>query len=108
VFDTRSGELSVRREGRLLAMDFPAKPPAACDSPAGMLEALGGKPLEVLKADYYLVVYETEDEVRSLAPNMAALRASGAAAVIVAAHGDDVDFVSRFFAPGYGLDEETR
>jgi PhzF family phenazine biosynthesis protein len=105
-FDTRSGELTVRRQGALLSMDFPSKPPFACNAPAGMLEALGGEPLEVLKGHYYLVVYETEKDVCSLAPDMAALRASGAGAVIVSAQGDQVDFVSRFFAPGYGIDED--
>lgn len=105
-FDTRSGELSVLRQGERLAMDFPAKPPSPCEPPPGLLEALGGQPLEVLKADYYLVVYETEAAVRALRPNFGALRAATADGVIAAAPGEEVDFVSRFFAPAYGIDED--
>lgn len=106
VFDTRSGELAVARQGKLLAMDFPSKPPAPCQPPAGLLEALGGEPLEVLKADYHLVTYDAEAAVRALRPNFQALRTVEARAVIVAAPGDEADFVSRFFAPAFGLDED--
>lgn len=105
-FDTRSGELIVRRAGDLLLMDFPSKPPAPCEPPPNLLEALGGQPLEVLKADYYLVVYETEKEILALKPNMEMLGAIEGAAVIVSAHGEEVDFVSRFFAPAYGIAED--
>ncbi|MCW5979317.1 MAG: PhzF family phenazine biosynthesis protein [Bryobacteraceae bacterium] len=105
-FDTRSGELAVRRDGALLAMDFPSIPPVPCEPPAGLLEALGGEPLETLRGKYHLVVYGDEGEVRALTPNMAALAAIENCAVIVSAHGDEVDFVSRFFAPGYGIAED--
>ena len=106
VFDTRSGELSVQRSGRLLSMDFPSLPPSPAEPPPGLLEGLGGEPLEVLKANYYLVVYSSEAEIRELKPNFSVLGAIDRLAVIVAAHGDEVDFVSRFFAPGYGLLED--
>jgi PhzF family phenazine biosynthesis protein len=105
VFNTLSGELAVTREGELLAMDFPAKPPRPCDPPPGLLEALGGEPIEALKADYFLVTYEDERAVRALRPDFRALAALGAA-VIVAGPGEEVDFVSRFFAPAYGIDED--
>jgi predicted PhzF superfamily epimerase YddE/YHI9 len=105
-FDTRSGQLTVTRRGERLAMDFPAKPPLPCEPPPGLLEALGGEPLEVLKADYYLVIYETEAAVRALRPDFAALRAASGIGVIVAAPGERADFVSRFFAPAYGIDED--
>ena len=105
-FDTRSGELVVRSDGDMLSMDFPSKPPAPCEPPANLLEALGGHPLEVLKADYYLVVYETEAEVRGLQPDMELLASIEDATVIVSAHGEEVDFVSRFFCPGFGIPED--
>ncbi|MCP5119085.1 MAG: PhzF family phenazine biosynthesis protein [bacterium] len=106
IFHSRSGELIVKRDGDMMTMDFPSKPPAPAEAPAGMLEALGGDPLEVLKADYWLVVYGSESEVRALAPSMAQLGAIKDAAVICAGPGDEVDFVSRFFAPAYGIDED--
>jgi PhzF family phenazine biosynthesis protein len=106
VFETRSGDLKVQREGEMLAMDLPAKPPSPAEPPEGLLEALGGDPLEVLKADYWLVVYGSEADVRALAPDMVRLRAASETPVIVSAVGDEVDFVSRFFAPGYGIPED--
>jgi PhzF family phenazine biosynthesis protein len=106
VFDTRSGELSVQRDGRTLSMDFPSLAPSPCEPPAGLLEALGGDPLEVLKATYYLAVYGSEAEIRALKPDMTALASADRTPVIAASHGDDVDFVSRFFAPGFGVPED--
>lgn len=106
LFDTRSGELTVVRDGDLLTMDFPAKPPESADPPPGLLEALGGEPVEILKADYWLVVYSSEAEVRMLAPNMTALASATGTAVIVSAASDEVDFVSRFFAPSMGIAED--
>lgn len=106
-FDTRKGELSVRRdEEGLLRMDFPALPAKPADSPEGMLEALGGSPTEVLLADDYLVRYSEEREVREVDPDFAALSGLGARGVIVTAPGDTVDFVSRFFAPDCGVPED--
>jgi PhzF family phenazine biosynthesis protein len=105
VFDTLSGELAATREGRLLVLDFPAKPPQPCEPPAGLLEALGGEPIEVLKADYLLVTYENEEAVGRLRPNFCALADLGTP-VIVAAPGEEADFVSRFFAPAYGINED--
>jgi len=106
VFDTRSGELRVQRDGDMLGMDLPAKPPSPADPPDGLFEALGGDPLEVLRADYWLVIYGSEADVRELAPDMTRLQAATETPVIVSAVGDDVDFVSRFFAPSYGVPED--
>ncbi len=105
VFDTRSGELVVARDGDRLAMDFPSKPPQPCEPPPTLLEALGGEPIEVLRADYYLVVYGSEAEIRALAPDCRRL-APLDSPVIATAPGDEVDFVSRFFAPCFGIDED--
>ena len=99
-FETRRGLLSVRRDGELLRMDFPACPARPCRPPERLLAALGGSAVEVLKADDYLVVYEDEEEIRGLRPDLQRLLGLEARGVIVTAPGDDVDFVSRFFAPG--------
>jgi PhzF family phenazine biosynthesis protein len=105
-FQTRSGELVVRREGDRYAMDFPARPPAECQPHPDLIRALGGNPERVLGARDYLVVYGSEAEVRSLKPDMARLAATDRFAVIVTAAGRDVDFVSRFFAPAKGVPED--
>ena len=105
-FQTRSGKLSVRREGDLLLMDFPSRKPALCAIPEGLGKILGREPREVLSARDLLVVYQTEAEVRDLTPKMEAILALEQFAVIVTAPGQRVDFVSRFFAPKAGVPED--
>jgi PhzF family phenazine biosynthesis protein len=105
-FRTRSGELVVRRKGELLSMDFPARPPKQCALDAAVAAALGKPPRELWESRDYLAVYESEDEVQALAPDMKALAAVGHFAVIVTAPGRTSDFVSRFFAPASGVDED--
>lgn len=103
----RAGVLGVERRGRDLVLDFPARAPKPCDAPSGLLDALGGTPIEVLASERdVLVVYRTEAEVARLAPSMAPLAALGQVGVIASARGERVDFVSRFFAPGMGVDED--
>ena len=105
-FSTRSGELRVAREGDLLTLDFPAMAPQRCAIPEGFGEALGCMPAEMLAADDWVAVLDSEAEVRALAPNFYALRAFDKRGVVVTAPGEQVDFVSRFFAPKYGIPED--
>jgi predicted PhzF superfamily epimerase YddE/YHI9 len=108
-FASRSGELIVRRDGTLLAMDFPARIPTPCPSPEGLIDGLGAEPLETLAAQHYLAVFPDETVVRGLAPRMERLAALDRPAVIVTAPvGADGsgDFVSRFFAPANGVPED--
>jgi predicted PhzF superfamily epimerase YddE/YHI9 len=105
-FDTHSGELVVKRKGDLLVMDFPSRPPSKVEVHPELVPALGGAPTDVLGARDYLVRYSTVDEVRSLKPNMEALKTVDRFAVIVTAPGTDCDFVSRFFAPSKGIPED--
>jgi PhzF family phenazine biosynthesis protein len=106
-FHTKSGPLTVRRDGESLAMDFPSRPPSRCETPAGLAAALGKEPCEVWKSRDLMAVFETEDEVRALAPSFDRIRALGVHAVIVTAPGSrEVDFVSRFFAPLVGVPED--
>lgn len=106
-FRTRSGRLAVRRtEEGLLRMDFPARPAEPCEAPTAMLEALGGSPTAVLRATDFLLRYDSESEVRELRPDFVRLSGLGARGVIVTAPGSDCDFVSRFFAPDFGIPED--
>jgi PhzF family phenazine biosynthesis protein len=105
-FWTKSGELVVERRGDILAMNFPARRPQPVDACDGLLKAIGGEPQLVLAARDYLLVYETEAEVRALQPDMGALLKIDKFAVIVSAPGDTCDFVSRFFAPAKGVPED--
>lgn len=105
-FMTRSGELTVTRNGDLFTLDFPSLTPEPQPANPGLIAALGGSPKELLAARDYLVVYESEDEVRALKPNMEALCGIDRFAVIVTAPGRNSDFVSRFFAPAKGINED--
>ena len=105
VFHTRSGPLTVTREGELFTLDLPARKADFTPAPAGLFDALGRRPRHALKAKYWLVVYDSEEEVRALKPDMEGLKRVGAP-VIVSAPGQEVDFVSRFFAPTVGVPED--
>ena len=105
-FDTRSGELIVTRDGEMLSMDFPSRKPEPCAVDSRLKRTLGGKPQHVLGARDYFVVYESEDEIRALTPDLRELAKMDRFATIVTAPGKLVDFVSRFFAPAAGVDED--
>jgi PhzF family phenazine biosynthesis protein len=106
VFSTKSGELRVKRENNLFIMDFPSQPPVPCDAPGDLLAGLAITPKEVLKSEDYLVVVESEDNIRNLAPDFERLKRLDLRGIIVTAPGGDADFVSRFFAPGIGITED--
>jgi predicted PhzF superfamily epimerase YddE/YHI9 len=105
-FSTRSGELAVSRAGELLEMDFPSRPGKPVAVTDALAEALGARPREAHLARDLLVIFDTETQVRSLRPDFPRIAALDAFAVIASAPGDDVDFVSRFFAPGAGIPED--
>ena len=108
-FHTRSGILTVAQVGDGFEMDFPARPPQPCETPAGLLAALGLKAALVMKLRDYLVVVDQVEQVRALSPDIAALAKLdiGTAGAIVTAAGEGgVDYVCRFFAPSIGIDED--
>lgn len=106
-FATRSGELQVRRAGGKLAMDFPAKRPEPVDMPAGLLQALGLSDAQaLLRTDDYLVVIEDETLIDGLKPDFAALAAFDVRGVAVTAPSASFDFVSRWFGPRVGVNED--
>lgn len=113
-FATLSGVLTATRQGDQIELNFPATPAAPVSPPPALLSALGVTPhytpLYVGKNQFdYLVEVATADEVRQLRPDFAALRAVPGRGVIVTSRGDghaDVDFVSRFFGPNAGIDED--
>ncbi|MCG8607762.1 PhzF family phenazine biosynthesis protein [bacterium] len=105
-FETRSGRLIVYEDGDLLAMDFPSHPPKACTPPPQLLAGLKLDPEEVLQSANYFVVYNRQQDVLQLRPNMNELKELGNFGVIVTARGEGSDFVSRYFAPQFGIDED--
>jgi PhzF family phenazine biosynthesis protein len=107
VFETLSGSLAVDRRDGLLELDFPARPAAPADAGAGLVSALGAKPLEVLRSEFmWLCVYASEADVRAISPDFPALARVNPGKIIVTAPGTDCDFVSRFFVPYAGISED--
>ncbi len=105
-FLSKSGPLVVERGGELLSMEFPSRPGEACEMPAGLADALGAAPREVLLSRDLMAVFDDEDQVRALKPDFRRVRELGVHAVCVTAPGRECDFVSRFFAPLLGIDED--
>jgi predicted PhzF superfamily epimerase YddE/YHI9 len=108
-FQTRSGFLAARRAGGWIEMDFPATPVEETTAPDGLGRALGVSARHVGRSRFdYLVELENETAVRSVRPDLSALRALESRGVIVTARSDrsEDDFVSRFFAPRAGIDED--
>ena len=105
-FESRSGTLRVTREGKRLCLDFPAIKLERSGAPPQLIEGLGTQPLEVWNAMDYMVVFASEDDVRELQPSFEPIAAVTKRGVIVTAPGKKVDFVSRFFAPAAGIDED--
>jgi PhzF family phenazine biosynthesis protein len=106
VFDTRRGELTVEKNGTLLEMNFPAIPLQRTPIIERLAEGLGHQPTEVLAGVDYLVVFDDEATVRSLVPDQTLLGQLELRGVIATAPGVEEDFVSRFFAPKFGLPED--
>jgi predicted PhzF superfamily epimerase YddE/YHI9 len=114
-FDSLSGPLAVERVGEGYRMDFPANPPRRIEPPPGLSNALGATPLEVWAGAYLIAILADEASVRSLSPDLVAIKAISSAATegrgnigvsAVAAPGSAFDVVSRFFAPGSGIPED--
>ncbi len=108
-FHTCSGILTVTEQQGSFEMDFPARPPQQCETPANLFPALGLKTALVMKSRDYLVVVDRAEQVGALAPDFAALARidTGIGGTIVTAPGEGgVDYVCRFFAPVAGIDED--
>lgn len=105
-FESKSGELAVSRDADLLVLDFPAQPPEPCAVPDGILAAFGAEPVECLKAADLIVIYEDEQFVRAIAPDIEILKAVDSRGIIVSAASTEYDIVARFFGPNVGIDED--
>jgi PhzF family phenazine biosynthesis protein len=108
IFHSRKrGELTVKKDGDFLTLDFPADKVAKIDAPHSLLKAFNLKPLECYKGRTdYMLIYSSQEEIEKIQPDFNQILLSGARGVIVTAKGKDTDFVSRFFAPNAGINED--
>lgn len=105
-FETLSGPLTVAREVDRYVLNFPTRPAAPVDLRGPVGEALGLLPQAVYKARDLMAVYESEDEVRMLQPQLDAVATFEVVGIVATAPGRECDFVSRFFCPRIGIAED--
>ena len=106
-FNSKSGILTVGKIEDKLQLDFPADFVFLAEMNPEFSEALGAPPIAVFKGRTdYLLLFESEKIIRNMKPNFYLLKQTGARGIIVTSKGENVDFVSRFFAPGVGIDED--
>lgn len=106
-FDSRSGKLTVRKENNLLILNFPSDKLEKVSLSQKLIAALGATPLEAYKGrEDYMLVYHSQEQIESIKPDFRKLAEVEARGIIVTARGKDCDFVSRFFAPAFAIDED--
>ena len=106
-FSSKSGELAASKDNGMIFLDFPADYPTHVEKNALIPEALGIQPIGYYKGKFdFLVEFATEIEIKEMDPDFRLLRNLNSRGLIVTAPGSDVDFVSRFFAPQVGVDED--
>ena len=105
-FESRSGILGVTKNNGWLVMDFPAQPPVPCDIPKKIVQAFTATPLECLKSEDLIVVFERESDIESANPDFELLKKLDMRGVAITAKATRYDFVARFFAPKYGIPED--
>jgi len=106
-FDSRSGKLTVRKENNLLILNFPADKMEKVSLSLRLIAALGSTPIEAYKGrEDFMLVYGTQEQIERMRPDFRKLAEVEARGIIITAKGNDCDFVSRFFAPQFGIDED--
>lgn len=106
-FNSRSGILKVSKDGELLKLDFPTDKISKVEIPDFLLKAFKEQPIEAYKGNLdYMLIFENQKQIENAAPVMDLVAQSGTRGVIVTAKGNEVDFVSRYFAPQFGINED--
>lgn len=107
LFNSRRGELKAFKKNGLIYLDFPRDNPKKVEENFSIGEALGVQPSHLLKGqDDFLAIFENEQLIISMDPNFNKLSKINSRGLIVSAQGNNVDFVSRFFAPQSGINED--
>lgn len=106
-FRSLSGLLTVSKNDELLTLNFPAQLPVSCEIPLLLSSGLGKAPIECLENDDYLAVFENEEDILSITPNHEILKQLDLRGVIATAPSSEYDFIVRFFAPKFGIPEDS-
>jgi len=105
-FASKSGDLSVTRNDDWLVLDFPSQPARPCATPEKVIRAFGTTPIECLKNEDYIVIFDTAAQVEAAQPDMEMIKTLDCRGVIISAAAENYDFVARFFAPNFGVPED--
>ena len=107
VFSSKSGDLIVKKEtDGSLVMDFPLQKINECPIPQQIIDSFAHKPIACYKSMDYIVIFENEKDILEAQPNLELLKSPDARGVCIASISSEYDFVTRFFAPKYGIDED--
>ena len=105
-FESKSGLLTVVQNEGLLIMDFPSQPPTPCEIPDEISSAFQSTPVECLKSEDYIIVFGSEEEIATAQPNLVELSKLDLRRIVITAKSSEYDFIARFFAPKYGINED--
>ncbi|HNW99636.1 MAG TPA: PhzF family phenazine biosynthesis protein [Bacteroidales bacterium] len=106
-FFSKSGVLSVRKENEYLILNFPTDKISKIEIPAIIAEGIGMAPVETYKGTSdYMLIYKNQEQIENIKPDFKILSKTGTRGIIVTSKGNECDFVSRFFGPGVGIDED--
>ena len=107
VFNSRSGPLTITKSDEVLTLNFPVDTLVEVNSMPELEQGLGVKPLKTFKGKTdFMLVFENEDQIKNMNPDFKLIGTVNTRGIIVTAKGDNVDFVSRFFGPQSGMDED--
>ncbi len=107
VFNSKSGALHVSRKDDVISMNFPSDEPVVCEIHQAILDAFSVTPIQVLKAMDYIVVFDESVDITTLEINHAKFLELDLRGVCITCKDKEYDFVSRFFAPKYGISEDS-
>ncbi len=108
IFHTRyRGDLKIKKNKDYIIMDFPKENPKPIEKDTELIQAIGKEPQQILKGKTdYLFIYNSQKEIENIQPNFELIKQKKARGIIITAPGNQVDFVSRFFAPAVGINED--
>ena len=106
LFESKSGTLSVKQNDEWLEMNFPSQSPVECKIPQQIIGAFSEAPIECLKSEDYIVVFENEQQIINANPDFSLLSELNLRGVVITSRSEKYDFVSRCFAPKYGINED--
>ena len=106
VFDSLSGKLAVKKIGNQFTLDFPSQKPVRCEIQSKLIDGLGKEPIACYKNEDYLALYEKQSDILNIRPDFNILKQLDLRGLIITAPGIKFDFISRFFVPKLGIDED--